>query len=138
MLPQVQQRECLCILLDQNIIMTVQQKIFELNTKFQKSYHADDWQFFSFTMRDILDEMELFVNSIIGSDHKFRQDIELKTLIPIELERQSAFKCAALVNPNCQVKDNYLNSAKKNISEALNHLYRQLASMDAPMLQKVL
>jgi len=117
--------------------MTIREKIFELNRQFQISYYDIRIDFFSYVAPSMFNEMKDFINSIIPKGHplEFAKEKHIE-LIDHELKEMNAI--SEKINANYATKDNYLNAAKQNISQALWRVHDDIWRFDERILQQTI
>lgn len=117
--------------------MTVKEKIFHLNSDFQKSYYDEDAGFFNWTMPEKLKTIKEFMHSVINEQHPLRNTIQ-KHIELLDYELKQFDIIANKVNSDYATKDNYINAAKQNISQSLWRFHDDIWRFDGRILEQVL
>ena len=117
--------------------MTVKEKILNLNTDFQKSYYDIDLGFFNRTMPEKLTTIKDFMLTVINDQHPLSHTIE-KHVDIIDYEIKEFKDIANKATTDYATKDNYLNAAKQNISQALWRFHDDISRSDSRMLEQIL
>jgi len=117
--------------------MTVKEKIASLNAAFQKAYYDKDFGFFNYTIPSMLNEIKSFISEIITDNHPLRLKIDEHIKI-IDYELKEMDDISKRVTEHNATKDNYLNSAKRNISQALWRFHDDIWRFDSKILEQVI
>jgi hypothetical protein len=113
--------------------MKVKERIRELNTEFQKSYYDTDAGYFTQVVPQMLEEMEAFMTMTIANRSLgTTMDECFHILNNVKEDMQ---RIAEHPNPSYATKDNWLNGAKQNVSQALWRFHDHLYGYDARMLE---
>lgn len=117
--------------------MTLKEKIFTINADFQKSYYDIDSGFFNLTIPEKLKTIKEFMYSVIDEQHSLRNSIK-KHIELIDYEIKEFKDVANKPNADFATKDNYINAAKKNISQALWRFHDDIWRFDGRILEQIL
>jgi hypothetical protein len=104
---------------------------------FQKSYYDIDLGFFNRTIPEKLETIKSFMYSIIQEQHPLRNSIK-KNIEWIDYELKEFKDISNKPNADYAIKDNYINSAKRNISQALWRFHDDILRFDSRMLEQPL
>lgn len=116
--------------------MTVKEKIFSINADFQKLYYDTSIDFFNSIIPIKLIIIREFINSVINEQHPLRSSV-LKHIESIDYELKEMKEIAQNIKANFATKDNYVNSAKRNISQVLWRFHDDIWRFDANILSQI-
>jgi len=117
--------------------MTVYDRIIQLNAEFQKLYYDNNLGFFKIIVPEKLLEIKVFIFSVINDQHPLSKNIqEISEWIDKEMRELKEVEKAA--NPSFRLKDHFLNTAKRNVSELSWKFLNVLSNYDKKILNQVL
>jgi hypothetical protein len=117
--------------------MTVNERIIQLNTEFQKLYYDNNFGFFKIIVPEKLLEIKVFIFSVIDDQHPLSNKIqELAEKIDYEMTEIKTLEKEE--KPSFRLKDHYINTAKRNISELLWRFYYIIWNYDEKILNQAL
>lgn len=116
--------------------MTVKDKTLELNKQFQVSYFDTDLGFFSYTAPDMINQIKIFLTSVINEQHPLRHSVS-KQIELLDKQLEDLKAVANNSSANHWVKDKWLIGFKQNVVHACNSFIQDCWSYDANILTQV-
>lgn len=120
--------------------MTVEEKIRQLNSEFQKLYWDDRHDFFSYLIPEKLGIIREFITSVVQVGNELYNNIETDSLLILDNQISDSISGNKdhLDRFKENLKDSYLHNIKKNTSELLWRFRYALWNFKESMLHQVI